>query len=120
MSNTEKMEILEQLERGQVSVDDAIGLMSSPGKASSLPDPSSTGRWLRVRVTNLETGKRKVSVNIPLNLMKWGVKFGSRFAPELEDFDLDELMADLDEHAEGRLVEVEDEGDNQRVEIFID
>ena len=48
------------------------------------------------------------------------MKVGARFAPEMEDIDLDELVTALDEHAEGFLVEVEDSDDNERVEVYIE
>jgi len=38
----------------------------------------------------------------------------------LEGLDIDEMMNDLDQYAGGRIVEVEDEMDNQRVEIYIE
>jgi len=122
MNNTERMQVLQMVEQGQVSVEDAIGLMSSPEKPVPVSQPANSPRWLRVRVTDLDTGKRKVSVNVPLKLMKWGMKLGSRFTPELEglDLDLDELLADLDQYAEGPLVEVEDDTEGQRVEILIE
>jgi len=122
MNNTERMQVLRMVEDGQVSIEDAIGLMSSPEKPSPLPKPTNGGRWLRVRVTDLETGKRKVSVNVPLKLMKWGMKIGARFTPELEgmDMDMDDLLADLDQYVEGPLVEVEDDSEGQRVEVFIE
>jgi hypothetical protein len=122
MNNAERLEILRQVENGQVSVEDAIGKMAPASNSAppALPQPTSAQRWLRVRVTNLDTGKRKVSVNIPAKLVKWGLALGCRYAPELEDLDWDELMADLDEYAEGHLVEVEDEEGNERVEVFID
>ena len=122
MNNTERMQVLQMVEQGQVSVEDAIGLMSSPEKPAPVPQAADSPRWLRVRVTDLDTGKRKVSVNVPLKLMKWGMKLGSRFTPELEslDLDLDELLADLDQYAEGPLVEVEDDTQGQRVEILIE
>jgi hypothetical protein len=132
MDNTERMQILQQVESGQVSVEDAIGMMSAPeagrapeaqpaptgGETAPLTDRS--GRWLRVRVTDLETGKRRVSVNVPLKLMKWGIKIGTRFAPELEGVDMEELLAELDGYGSGHLVEVEDADDGQRVEVFIE
>ena len=120
MNNTERMQVLQMVEEGQVSIEDAIGMMSSPEKLSALPKPSNENRWLRVRVTDLETGKRKVSVNVPLKLMKWGMKIGARFTPELEGMDLDDLLADLDQYTSGTLVEVEDDSDGQRVEVFIE
>ena len=122
MTNEDRLDILQKLENGEVSVDDAIGLMSPGSTTPPVPraEPTSSHRWLRVRVTNKETGKRKVSVNVPLGLMKWGLAVGSRFAPELEGFDWDELASDLDKYADGFLVEVEDDEDNERVEVYID
>jgi hypothetical protein len=128
MTNEERIEILQMVENGEVSVADAIGLMSSPpaeevDQAMAIaPAPNSTGsqRWLRVRVTNLETGRRKVSVNLPLGLMKWGLSLGTHFAPELDGIDFDELVTDIDQHSEGFLVEVEDAEDNERVEVYIE
>jgi len=120
MNGSDKLRILEMVEKGQVSVEDAIGMMSSRGNPSSTPQPVAGQRWLRVRVSDLSSGRNKVSVNIPFNLMKWGFALGSRFAPELEGLDIDEMMNDLDQYAAGRIVEVEDETDNQRVEIYIE
>jgi hypothetical protein len=77
-------------------------------------------RWLRVRVSDLSSGRNKVSVNIPFNLMKWGFALGSHFAPELEGLDIDEMIRDLDQYAAGRIVEVEDADDNERVEVYIE
>jgi hypothetical protein len=136
MTNEERMDILQMVENGEVTVEDAIGMMSSglsredavsptisaPPDAEPRPSPSTTkaNRWLRVRVTNMDTGRRKVSVNLPLGLMKWGLTLGSRFAPELQDIDFDEMVTDLDRYAEGFLVEVEDADDNERVEVYVE
>jgi hypothetical protein len=128
MTNEERIEILQMVENGEVSVADAIGLMSSPPAEepdqvkATVPTPKSTGsqRWLRVRVTNLDTGRRKVSVNLPLGLMKWGLSLGTHFAPELDGIDFDELITDIDQYAEGFLVEVEDTDGNERVEVYIE
>ena len=120
MSDTEQLQILNMVESGQVSVNDAIELMSSTTQESAWPESADDQRWLRVRVTDVGTGNRKVSVNIPLGWMKWGLMLGSRFAPELEEVDVDGVMTDLDQYAAGRIVEVEDEENNQRVEVDID
>ena len=120
MRDTEQLQILHMVESGQVSVKDAIELMSSTTKESSWPESADDQRWLRVRVTDLGTGNRKVSLNLPLGWMKWGLMLGSRFAPELEQVDVGGVMTDLDQYAAGRIVEVEDEENNQRVEVYID
>jgi len=43
----------------------------------------------------------------------------SRFTPELEDFDVEELVAALHAGAGGKLVEVEDEENGERVEVYL-
>lgn len=125
MNQNERTELLQRVADGEVSVQDAIGQMSSqserPASApTATPAPGDEQRWLRIRVTNLESGKGKVNVNLPLSWMKFGLRMGSRFAPELDDLDIDEMIASLDRDAVGHIVEVEDLEDNQRVEIYID
>ena len=77
-------------------------------------------RWLKVRVGDLESGRRKVSVNIPLSLVKFGLQVGRGFAPGLQDVDWDELSATLAEREGGLLVDVEDEEDGERVQIYVE
>jgi hypothetical protein len=77
-------------------------------------------RWLRVRVTDRSTGKTKVNVNIPVGLVDVGLKMGARFAPEMAGMDLQAIQAAVKNGYQGRIVEVDDEQDNERVEIFIE
>jgi hypothetical protein len=108
------------VESGQTSVEDAIGLISAGDQSGIPPVPPPAQRWLRVRVTNLETGKGIVSVRIPLAWMKLGLAFGSRFAPELDELDIDEVMTAVEGCTADHIVEIEDFDDRQRVEVFIE
>ena len=69
---------------------------------------------------NLATQAPKVNVNLPLGLVTAGLRIGQRYAPELHGIDWDELLDEIQRGANGKLVEVEDEEDNERVEIFVD
>ncbi len=89
-------------------------LASKPGA----PGPAPT--WLRVRINDLETGRSRVSVNIPIRLMKFGFKLGQRFSPELSDLDLDDLTAALASGEQGLLVEVKDADDGEHVQVFVE
>ena len=75
--------------------------------------------WLRVRVSDLKSGRNKVTVNIPMRLMRFGLAFGSRFSPELDGLDWDELSHMLSAE-KGVLVDVQDEEDGEHVQIFVD
>jgi hypothetical protein len=77
-------------------------------------------QWFRVRVTDLASGRVKVIVNLPIGLVNWGMKIGARYAPEVSDFDFNELSEMLQSGAGGKMVDVMDEEDGEHVEVFID
>ncbi len=126
MSNSsERTEILRLVETGKLSASEGIQLLNSLERAPRIAPPppraiNTRGRWLRVRVTNLATQAPKVNVNLPLGLVTAGLRIGQRYAPELHGIDWDELLDEIQRGANGKLVEVEDEEDNERVEIFVD
>jgi hypothetical protein len=77
------------------------------------------GRWLRVRVLNMATGKPKANVSLPMGLVSVGLRLGAQFVPELADVE-DEIMAAAEGGTLGKILEVEDTEDGERVEIFIE
>ena len=105
------------LASGQISADEAAQRLRP---SAAPPRLNLSGRWLRVRVTDLDTGKQKVNVNLPLSWVEVGMKIGAQYRPEIANFDLGALVEQIQSGAEGRLVEVEDLDDNERVEIFVD
>jgi hypothetical protein len=92
---------------------------AAPGSQEPAPREGSP-RWFRVRVTNLATGRTKVNVNLPLSLVKVGLKMGAHFSPDIEELDGDELMAAIQEGGIGKLVEVEDVEGGEKVEVYVD
>ncbi|MBE2198439.1 MAG: hypothetical protein IAE79_07485 [Anaerolinea sp.] len=76
--------------------------------------------WFRVRVNNLETGKSKVSVNIPLRMFKFGFTIASHFTPEVAGLNMDEMQSMLLEGESGILVDVRDEESQEHVQVYID
>ncbi len=120
----ERAQILKMVGEGKISAEEGSRLLAAVRPAErKLPmrtHDATRGRWLRVRVLNMATGKPKVNVNLPMGLVNMGLKLGAQFAPELTDFDLEELMAAIEEGAQGKIIEVEDAEDGERVEIFIE
>ena len=76
--------------------------------------------WLRVRVTDMVSGKTKVNVNLPLGLMDAGLRIGAQYAPELAGMDLTQLVSEVKAGAAGKIIDVIDEEDREHVEIFIE
>jgi hypothetical protein len=132
-----RSEILSQLASGQISADQAAeqlrgpaapaqaeppGPRISPRMSPPAPEPSAAParRWLRVRVSDLESGRQRVSVNLPLSWLSLGLRIGARFSPEVAELDANELIAALQSGASGPVVDVEDLDDGERVQIFVE
>ncbi|MEJ2746375.1 MAG: hypothetical protein P8183_00415 [Anaerolineae bacterium] len=106
----ERMQILKMIEEGKISAGDGAELL----KGASAP------RWFRVRVTDMATGRAKVNVNIPMGLVNVGIKMGARFAPEVEGVNYNEIMEAIQSGQQGKIMDVTDEEDGERVEIFVE
>lgn len=120
----ERMQVLKLIESGQISAEEGAKLLEALGDAprgeSDAPAKATKGRWFRVRVTDLQTGNKKVNITIPLALVDVGVKLGARLVPEVDTFDMDELRQTITSGIVGKVVDIEDEEDRERVEIFIE
>ncbi len=82
---------------------------------------SETSKWLRIRVTDLRTGESKANVKIPASLANFGIKMAAKFAPEsVEGLDMDQILAEMKNAGESKLVDVEDEEKGEHVEIFVE
>lgn len=112
----DRTSVLEQLSSGKISAAQAADLLGSPKPAA----PANSNRRLRVRVSNIESGRDRVNVNVPMNLVEAGLKLGARYEPKVADFDLQEILDAVRSGAEGKVVEVENWESGERVEIFID
>ena len=119
----ERMQILKMIENGTITADEGARLLSALEEGAARSEqsaPSGQARWMRIRVTDLKTGRAKVNVNLPMGLVNFGMKMGARFAPEMEDVNLEEVIKAVKEGAQGKIIEVEDEEDNERVQIYIE
>ncbi len=116
------MQILRMIEARQISAEEGARLLAALDRADSKAAQAATGspRWLRVRVTDLHTGKPKVNVNIPMGLVHVGIRMGARFAPNVEGLDVEQITRAIQEGAQGKIIDVEDAEDAERVEIFIE
>lgn len=144
----ERLSILRMVEEGKLSATEAASLLSALSQGNpqktiesipatpEMPDASTavgdqpvmpkasqsegSPRWFRIRVTDVSSGRAKATINLPIGLVNWGMKIGARYAPEVEEFNFNELSQMLQSSAEGKLIDVVDEEDGEHVEIFVD
>jgi len=144
VSTEERMRILNMLQEGQVTPEQAAQLLQAledaPAATKARPaaqppahtqqslvehippagEPGRAPRWLRVRVTDTDTGRPRVNVRLPLSLVNVGLKMGKQFAPEIEGMDFNEIVKAIQEGETGTFVDVFDEEDGEHVEVFLE
>ena len=124
-SSEERMKILKMIEEGKLSAEEGTKLLSalSERRMPAPPRPpgvSGVPRWLRIRVTDVRTGRSKASVQIPLALVDAGMKIGAHFAPEVEGVNMSNVMEALRSGVTGKIIDVTDEEDGEHVEIYVE
>ncbi len=126
MSTTEeRLKILNMIAEGKLTAEEGAQLLKALQGASSrsrAAASSSEGdpRYLRVRVTSADSGRVKASLNIPMSLINVGLRMGARFAPDLEGLDFEEVLEAIKGGMRGKIIDVEDDDENERVEIFVE
>jgi len=118
----ERMQILKMIEEGKISAEEGAKLLAAlaAGSKPSASKREGGPKQFRVRVTDLATGRNKVNINIPMSLVNVGLKMGARFAPDVAGINFDEIMEAVRSGSQGKIVDVVDEEDGERVEIYIE
>ena len=129
-TSEERLKILKMVQEGKLSAEEAIQLIEAldmsreppiPPEPPTAPAPMPrAGKWLRVRVTDTNTGKVRVNVRLPINVVSAGLKMGAKFSPEVEGLDMDQLMSFVRSGEIGQVVDVFDEQDGEHVEVFVE
>ena len=85
--------------------------------------PEKKAKFLRVKVAdNIKAGRPAVNINLPIGVVKWGMKMAQAFSPEMKNANLDwaAITAMIQEGARGKIVEVEDEAEHKTVEVWVE
>jgi hypothetical protein len=119
------MKILKMIEEGKLSVEEGTKLLAalSDKRVPTPPRPPGVPggpRWLRIRVTDVRTGRSKASVQIPIALVDAGIKIGAHFAPEVEGVNMSNVMEAVRSGMTGKIIDVTDEEDGEHVEIYVE
>ena len=85
-------------------------------------EPARKATTLRVKVVDTADGRQSVNVKLPISLVKFGMKMGQAFSPELRDakVDWDSVVAAIEQGELGKIVEVEEPAENRTVEVWVE
>lgn len=121
----ERMRILKMIQEGKITAEEGAKLLTAlreGRKDVRTAVPAAPVRlnkgWLRVRVTDISTGKTKVNVNLPLGLVDAGMNIATQFAPEINFAQIAEAVRAG--QLEGKIVDVMDEEDGEHIEVYVD
>lgn len=125
VTSEERMQILNMIAEGKITAEEGARLLaalgpSRPAQGRGAPGAPAAPRWFRLRVTDLETGRIKVNVNLPMSLVQVGIKMGARFAPGTEDFNFRDVIDQIKAGAQGKVMDYENSEDGERVEIYVE
>jgi hypothetical protein len=118
----ERLRILKMIEDGQVTAEEGARLIDALGEplVRERPRGGPPPRTLRVRVTDLNTRRQKINVTIPVSLVSVGLKLGARLAPRVANVNAGEIVRTIESGATGRIFEMQDLDEGERVEIFVE
>ena len=122
----ERLKILKMIQDGIITADEGAKLLKALTTSSKKPRreavPPGGARWIRVRVTDMSSGKSKVNVNLPIKLVDAGINIAAQFVPE--DMELENIMTAvneaIDDNMLGKIIDVVDGEDGEHIEVFIE
>jgi polyhydroxyalkanoate synthesis regulator phasin len=118
----ERMKILKMVEEGTITAEEAARLLTALARSDRRRPSGSQdeARWLRVRVTDMESGKQSVNITLPMSLVNVGLRMGARFVPEMDGLQMEEIAQAVREGATGKIIDIDDLDEGQHVEVYLD
>ena len=124
VTSEERMKILKMISEDKITADEGAKLLAALSQRSEkapLPRRKLANQMLRVRVTDMSSGRTKVNVNLPMRLVDAGLNIAAQFTPEMQNDQMMGAVKDaLSENMVGKIVDIIDEDDGEHVEIFIE
>jgi len=120
----ERIKVLEMIQSGQISADEGARLLKSLEEKDHSHKKHKSGRrgkgsrQFRICVTDLETGQEKINMRMPWSLISVSVDMGARFARK--EIKITEFAEAVEDGAEGKIMDLIDEEDGERVQVFVE
>ncbi len=127
----DRLKILNMVAEGNIMAEEGARLLSvlqetgRPAASSTQSGPdsflgSADAHSLRIRVCNCQSGRDKINVNIPMNLVSVALRMGARFAPGVDGVEIEDIVEAIRQGARGKIVDVTDEEADERIEIYVE
>ena len=122
VSRDERNRILNMVESGQVSAQEASQLFDALVEEQSMLPQVPQNRIVRVWVTDMATRSRKVNMtaSLPVPLLRVSLQALASLVPLLRGGRAEQIISSLESGSTGRVMDLQNLEDGRRVEIFIE
>jgi hypothetical protein len=122
-SADERARVLRMIQNGQLTAEEGAQVLEALSEESHMPEQRVAGRGrgprqFRIRVTDLTTGRQKLDFTLPWSLIGVGTRLGARFA--IDEVRLEDFGDAIQSGITGKIADVVDEQEQERVEIFVE
>lgn len=115
----DRNQILRLIEAGNLTAAQAAQLLDAlEPQQNHATKQRNRNRQVRVRVTDLATPRQKVNVTVPASLIRVALRLATRLAPQVSGSALEDLLRAMESGVTGRLLDLQDLEEGERVEIF--
>lgn len=132
ITSEERFKVLKMVQEGKITPEMAADLLkaldsgskAAPGESQNKgPEgniPGMGGKFFRVRVSDIYTGKVRANIRLPLGMVNAGLRMGMKFSPEVEGLNAERLVEALADGKTGKIVDVYDDEDDEHIEVYIE
>jgi hypothetical protein len=114
----ERNQILSLIQMGSLTAEQAAQLLDALEVEQVQLEGARKNRFVRVRVTDMAAHRQKVNVTVPVALISVGLRLATRLAPQVRGSALEDLLRAMEGGSTGRLLDLQDLEEGERVEIF--
>jgi hypothetical protein len=118
----ERLQILRLINEGKITAEEGARLLQALHASAARTSGSVNGgaRWLRIKVTDLRTGAVKFNINLPISLVKVGMRLGAQFGTGDIAVDTVQISDAIRNGTVGKVAELVSDTENERVEIWLE
>lgn len=132
ITSEERIKVLKMVQEGKITAEmaaDLLKALDSSSKNSAKESqanvldgniPGMGGKFFRVRVSDIYSGKVRANIRLPLGMVNAGLRMGMKFSPEVEGLNAERLVEALTDGKTGKIVDVYDDKDGEHVEVYIE
>ncbi len=118
-TSEERLEILKMIQSSQITAAEGARLLEALKEKKARPSSRrKRSRQVRIRVTDLETGQEKINMRMPWSLVNVGTGMGARFVSK--GIELTEFTDAIQSGTEGKIMDMVDDEDGERIEVFVE